>query len=341
MKNGTKRIGTIAIFLALAAVLFSACSEKKAASAAKPKIFEITWGLSPATSAYYAIYSSVAVGIQKANPNLNITVMETGGNADSARKLRDGICNVSNGNMQSDMELYLGMGNFAGEARPDLRALWYSHVSVYQWVATKDSGIKSLKDFNGKYMNPGGIGTQQVQISQGIFKLFNITPRIFEGNQSVASDAFQNRQIVGIAKLGPIPDSFLQQLQATQELEFINITDEEYQQILTIYPFVTHLKVPAGAYEKTGEWNTIALWGGTNALSSLPQEVGYALIKGFAEDAMADFIAAYPEGKNLNLLKQTLDSKIPLHAGTVQYLEEKGYTVPPELIPSEYVRVKK
>ena len=30
----------------------------------------------------------------------------------------------------------------------------------------------------------------------------------------------------------------------------------------------------------------------------------------------------------------------PLHAGTVQYLTEKGYEVPANLIPPEYVPVK-
>jgi TRAP transporter TAXI family solute receptor len=339
LKNGKKPIKIVTLSL-LTVFVLSGCSGNKEASSAKPETIEITWGASPATSAYYAIYSSLAVGIQRANPHLNITVMETGGAADSARKLRDGVCEMSSGNVQSDMESYFGTGNFAGEPRPDLRVLWLDHISYYQWVATKDSGIKTLRDYDNKYINPGGIGTQQAQISQGIFKLFGITPRLLEGNQSVASDAFQNRQIVGIAKLGPVPDSFLTQMQATQELVFIDISEEEYRQILTLYPFMIRMTIPAGTYEKIDEWHTIALLGGADTTNKMPQEVGYTLIKGLMVDARAEWEAAYPDGKDNDILGWTLESKTPLHAGTVQFLVEAGYTVPPDLVPPEYIPVK-
>jgi TRAP transporter TAXI family solute receptor len=339
MKNGKKEIKAVTLFLLAVFVLFS-CSGNKEASDVKPETIEITWGASPATSAYYAIYSSLAVGIQRANPRFNLTVMETGGAADSARQLRDGACEMSSSTVQSDMESYYGTGNFTGEPRPDLRVLWYDHISYYQWVATEDSGIKTLKDYDGKYINPGGIGTQQAQISQGIFKLFGITPRLLEGNQSVASDAFQNRQIAGIAKLGPVPDSFLTQMQATQKLVFIDISEEEYQQILTIYPFMSRITIPAGTYEKTGEWHTIALLGGANTTTKMSQDVGYTLIKGLMVDARAEWEAAYPEGKDNDILGWTLESKTPLHAGAVQFLVEAGHTVPPGLVPPEYTPVK-
>ena len=39
------------------------------------------------------------------------------------------------------------------------------------------------------------------------------------------------------------------------------------------------------------------------------------------------------------MVAYTLASAIPLHAGTVQYLIEKGVSVPESLIPPEYIPV--
>jgi TRAP transporter TAXI family solute receptor len=335
-----KIIGMTVVCLALVSVLLVGGCSKTETTTAAPRVIDLTWGASSSTSPYYAFYASLASGIQKANPQFNITIMETGGSVDNAKRLRDEICEISSSNMQSDMESYNGTGAFEGEPNKDIRVLWYDHVSVYQWAATRESGIRSLKDFDGKYVSPGGAGTQQALVSQEVYKLFGVTPRLFEGNQSVAGDAFQNRQIVSVAKLGPTPDSFLQQMQATQNIIFIDVTQEEYEKILTIYPFMNLLTIPASTYETPTDWHSIALLGGTETLSSMPQDVGYTLVKGLMVDARAEWMAAYPQGGSVDILGQTLQAKTPLHAGTVQYMVEKGYTVPPHLIPPEYVAVK-
>jgi len=46
--------------------------------------------------------------------------------------------------------------------------------------------------------------------------------------------------------------------------------------------------------------------------------------------------AAFPNGAKQDVIQLTLNAKTPLHAGTVQYLHEKGIEVPADLIPPEY-----
>jgi len=336
-----------AILCIIVTVLFSGCSgnnqgaqtDQPAGETQQPESarqVNLTWGASSSTSPFYAFYASLASGIQKANPNFNITIQETGGSDDNAKRVREGTCDIGSCSMESDLKSYNGTGAFEGEPCKDLRVLWYDHVSVYQWATAQSSNITDLTQFDGQYVSPGGAGTSQATVSKDVFELLGVHPKYLEGNQSVAGDAFQNRQIVGIAKLGPTPDSFLQQMQATQPINFINVTDEQYRKILTIYPAMQLVKVPAGAYENTGEWQSVGMLGGTQALSSLPQDAGYKLIKGLMEDARAEWEAAYPQGAATDILALTLQADTPLHAGTVQYLVEKEFDVPKELIPPEY-----
>ena len=58
------------------------------------------------------------------------------------------------------------------------------------------------------------------------------------------------------------------------------------------------------------------------------------MIKAMWEDGKELWQNAYPVGKDNDVLAMTLQ------AGTVQYLVEKGYDVPENLIPPEYVPVQ-
>jgi TRAP-type uncharacterized transport system substrate-binding protein len=57
------------------------------------------------------------------------------------------------------------------------------------------------------------------------------------------------------------------------------------------------------------------------------------MIKAMLEDGKSIWQAAYPTGADNDYIKLTLESSVPLHAGTVQYLKEQGVTVPANLIP--------
>ena len=70
---------------------------------------------------------------------------------------------------------------------------------------------------------------------------------------------------------------------------------------------------------------------------SFSQEMGYRLFKAMWEDGKSIWQSAYPVGATNDVPEMTLQAaSTPLHAGTVQYLKEHGYTVPAHLIPPEY-----
>jgi len=110
-------------------------------------------------------------------------------------------------------------------------------------------------------------------------------------------------------------------------------------QIIAELPFLVKHTTPANTYDGVDHAvDTVALMQGCQSNASMSQETGYKIFKGMVEgkDAWSSTNASAAKQDTIAL---TLQSPIPLHAGTVQYLVENGYDVPENLIPAEYVAV--
>ena len=152
-----------------------------------------------------------------------------------------------------------------------------------------------------------------------------------------------NKQISGLGKICGIPDSTLTQLFLSVDAKIIDFTDEEIAKIQEALPYTMPYTVPASTYKgQEKEVKTFAIGQGAQATSDLSQEAGYQFISALlSEEGQEQWKAAYPPAAEFDVLQTTLDlATFPLHAGTVQYLVEHGYTVPEDLIPPEYVPVE-
>ena len=100
------------------------------------------------------------------------------------------------------------------------------------------------------------------------------------------------------------------------------------------------MTIPAGTYEGIDyDVNTYCFSQGAQSSSNLSQETGYKICTAIFETQRDVWEAAMPNLASNDMVAYTLASAIPLHAGTVQYLIEKGVSVPESLIPPEYVPV--
>lgn len=94
-----------------------------------------------------------------------------------------------------------------------------------------------------------------------------------------------------------------------------------------------NVKVPSKVIQTWAVTTSVSTW------SSLPQKEQYKIVKA-ATANKEDLEKAYPRTKEYNYVEDTIQkSTIPLAAGTVQYLKEKGVKVPDRLIPPVYKSV--
>jgi hypothetical protein len=301
----------------------------------------MTFGAPPASSNLYPYWVAVGKAIQTVYPEFQINVSESQGAIDITKRVRSGDLIVGNSMSNTDYENYNGLGAFNGDPFKDVRILWYYDFTPIQMIVAKDSGVKSISDLNGKKFNPGGTGTAAAIITKQICEVLGVNPNYFEAGQADAGDAVSNRQIIGVVKAGPAPDSFVMQIGATIPIDLISFTDEQIKTITEKYPYLIPVTIPAGTYKGIDhDVKTVQVMMGAQTTSKLSQEDGYKMLKAMNENGREVWANAYPLGAKNDLLKLTLMAKTPLHASAVQYLKEKGYDVPKELIPPEYKETK-
>lgn len=302
-----------------------------------PKSIKLTIGAPPASSAVYGYWVAAAKAIETVYPEFSFTITETQGAVDITERVRSGMVPLGNSVSSTDYENYYGEGGFEGDAFKDLRMIWYFDTTPQQWIVTKDSNITSLKDLTGKRFNPGSTNSSAEAITKLVFAELGIEPDYFDAVQADAGDAVVNRQIVGTSKAGPAPDSFIQQIQGSVDIELLGLEQSEVALLIEKYGYLVPYTIPAGTYPGIDrDILTVATMMGAQTTSKLPQEYGYKMIKAIVEDGRQVWADAYPVGANNNIPELTIKSSVPLHAGTVQYLKEIGVDVPSHLIPPEY-----
>lgn len=301
----------------------------------------MTFGSSPSSSQFYTYWTAIGQTIMAVYPDYQVDISETQGAVDSTNRVVSGELEMGISTSATDYENYYGTGSWEGQPHTDSRLLWYFDESPIQIVVSRESGVKNFSDLAGTRFGPGGTGTSCATIVKQMLETLDVNAELYEAGQGDIKDAVIDRLIVGGAKAGIPGDSFVMEIAASSEIDLISFTDEEIEKICAAIPYVVPATIPAGTY--TGidyDVYTVQILQGSQATRNLSQALGYEFVKAVFEDGKAVWSTAYPQGADKDLAGLTLQSPIPLHAGTVQYLAEKGVGIPTELIPAEYVPVQ-
>lgn len=296
----------------------------------------------PSTSALYSFWVGLGDSLTSVYKNIKPTVSESQGIVAITKSIRQGDADIGNSGASTDYESYTGTGSFKGDADKNLRILFYYEVTWEMFCVDASSNITDVTGLNGKKFNPGGTGGSAEALCDDIMNVLNIHPNYFAASQSDAADAYANKEIVGTTKLGPTVDSYVMQLDASIPIRMLSLTDDQIAQIQKAYPYLISGTIPANTYKGVDKDVKVVgtLQGCQLEKDTYSQEEQYELCKAVFEDGASSWQSAYPSGAQNDLCKLTLESSVPLSAGTVQYLTEKGYTVPQNLIPPEYTPVK-
>jgi len=303
-------------------------------AAAQPT--QLSIGATSQASSLYAYHVAVAQLLNEKLPDINVSVVETGGGLDNMRRLSQG--QVDWGMMaEPDLyEYYKGLGPFEGEANPDFRTFWLTTALAYFPVVGADTGVDSLQDLSGKEFNGGGRGSGTERAVFEAFGALDIKPDWFRTGMGDAVTAFKDRRIVGFTKAGPpqAPDSAIMDAQTARDIKILNWSDQDIAKIKESYPHFDFMKVQDTPYQ-TGPINLRVVFITMGTTTEMSEQQAYDIFKTIVTNV--DQVAeSYPAIKGLDIVKQTLErGQTPLHPGVVRYLKEQGLTVPDRLMPPE------
>jgi TRAP transporter TAXI family solute receptor len=287
---------------------------------------------------FYLMGGGIAQTINRHLPKEFLFTSETtGGGGANIGMLQKGEAELGIAMTSSLYEALAGEAKWTGGVKHDkIRGALALYPSWFTLYTLKSSGIKSLKDLNGRIVGVGSKGMAMDSIFRQFFEEQNIKPKqIHNDGHGATATALGNGVIDAALLFSYPPFAAIAELESTKDLAFVPLSPAEQKALTDKYSFYVADSMPAGSYKGAtvdvpgvSEWNMLV----TNV--DVPADKVYLIVKTLCEN-QADMIAVHNSAKFMTA-ENTLNFNIPLHAGAVRYLKEKGIKVPARLIPAEY-----
>jgi TRAP transporter TAXI family solute receptor len=306
---------------------------------AEGKEFRVKWGATSVRSSGYAHGVLFAKAVNEAYPGeISVTVVETGGWVENLSRMRIGLLKLAQVNPVSAYTAYNGLYDFKDQKNPNIRMLAVTAISIFTFVAGKDTGVTTLEGLNGIKMasNPA---TTSERLARMLLESNGIKPVYKWGGTASNLEAMKAKTVDAWGRPG-YRDGGITELAISRPLNFLPVTDEHLKKYNAKYP--AHGKAvlsPAGQFKGQDKaYQTLAFVEGEMCDKGMPADVIYKILKAvYAKRAdMAKVDATYREGGLVNFPKLTMEyCDVPLHPGAVKFYREQGLKIPDELIPPE------
>jgi TRAP transporter TAXI family solute receptor len=286
---------------------------------------------------YYPLGTKLADMLNKySDGRIKATASTSGASVANARALAAGDASLVF--IQNDIAFYAykGIYMFEGSRVEVIRGVAVLYPEIIQIVVRADSGIRSLKDLEGKIVAVGAAGSGTAVEAEIILRAAGlwdkITPQYLDFRQAAASLKLGTVHAAFI--VAGIPTAAVQELAATTPVNLVSIPQDLHSKLVAQgYRFFIPVNVPKGTYSgMTEDVQTLAVLAMLAVRADVPEDVVYKVL-----DIMFTYIgelrAAHARAEAVSLEKALEGMPIPLHPGAVKYYKDKGITIPPELQP--------
>ncbi len=345
-----KRIALLLIFAFVLSIGLMGCGQKEQPQQsgegeqqepAKVEKMQINIITGSTGGTYYALGGAMANVWNKYLDNVQVTPQPGGASVESINRVNAG-----------EVELGMAMNNIADDAwngrnsynEPirNFRAIGVIYPEVYQGVALKESGIKSIEDIKGKRVAVGPVGSGTLVLTEAVLTetgmTFNDIKAAYDGFGDAASK-MKDGHLDAAFNVLSVPAAAIQDIQTVREIEVIEIPNDIYEKIKAKYPFFSQYTIPAGTYGNEEDKLTVNCQAALYVSPDLPEDVVYDITKVWFEQT-AEVAQAHAAAQWLadELAAGKLETALmgittPLHPGAYKYFVEKGIEVPDEIKP--------
>jgi TRAP transporter TAXI family solute receptor len=217
-----------ALSLALIAVLVTAWLQSS-----KTEYLTLAAGASSGES--YVLGNALKKVVERHNPRIRITLLETGGTVENLQMLEAGRAQLATA--QADIT-----------PGPKARALAVLYDDTFQLLVLKDSPAQNLVDLQGHRIGLAQSGGQ-FQSFLRVVEHFGLHPSDFQfvgANDQAAADAFLNGRADALFRVRAIGDPSIEQLVHSGRVRFLTIAHAAAMKIK--YPALEAALIPVGAY---------------------------------------------------------------------------------------------
>lgn len=236
-------------------------------------------------------------------------------------------------------ETYKGKAGFPYK---NMRGMFTLYPNVMQWVARKDSGIKSVADLKGKRIVPGQVASATEINSREMLSAYGlnylpdkgaINVRVEYLGYNETSDQIKNGQLDATHIAGGVPTAAIIDMLSSGAGYLISMEPAKIAEICKRYPWYFPYTIPAGTYPKQDkDIHTIALSNLLFTDARQPDDLIYMLTKATYE-YHSDLVLAHRATEYAVEKNAFNGMTIPLHPGAIKYFKERGIAIPQKLMP--------
>jgi len=236
---------------------------------------------------------------------------------------------------------YKGKGTYEGQPIKDFRAITMLWENVEHFLLQKEyaktGNIQDLKNLKQKYsIGKRGSGTEgstrTILTALGIDPEVAFTPEYLGYGPSV--QAMIDGRISGASTPAGPPVAAVTQAfaQMGQDVTLLSFSDSQLQQVRSEFPVWTAHTLPVNTYPgQTQAVQTIAQPNFLACHVSLSEDVVYTLTKTIY-DNLSEIQNIHKATLAMKLEKAISGLAVPLHPGAAKFYQEKGITIPTELL---------
>ena len=295
---------------------------------AKPERQFLSIGTAPAGGAFFVVGGALAEVADANGKDLGwqVTAEATQGSQENIRRLSAGELDFALSN--AAITYFAVRGESSWDKAHDVRAVMTLAPNIALFIATEQSGVKSIADLAGQRVSVGPAGAGFEMFVQPLVEAHGVTYDDFtplNATQAAAVDYLADGSAAAAFLGGAVPTASISQASASMDLVFVPFEPEIRQQLIEQYPFFFPATIPANTYRNQEEDFAGLNVGSMHLITSatVDEEVVYQMTKLIYEQR-ADVVERHPAGNAIKPGNVVRDTGTPFHPGAERYYREIG-----------------
>jgi TRAP transporter TAXI family solute receptor len=324
-----KKTLVLILSLILVASAFAGCSSKDAtttegsASNETEKTLDLAFATGGTSGTYYPLGGAIANVWNDKIAGINVTIQPAGASVENINRVASGEVDLVLAMNNIADQAFKGEGDSFPNALTNFKAIGVVYPEVMHVITTKNSGINSIADLQGKKINPGPPGSGTYVTAMEILKAFNVDDYSSSpGSFSDAVAGLQDGNIDAAFAVVSFPSSAVVEIATARDVKILEITGDELAKLQESIPFAAPFTVTGGEYNGQDEdAQTIALQAVLYAKDTLDAELVYNLTKEMYENTDA-IAAGHARGKQISIDRALDGITTDVHEGAQKYYDE-------------------
>jgi TRAP transporter TAXI family solute receptor len=320
-----KRIGVIGV----AALLAAALAAPPDLGAQPRQLVTIASGW--VVGVYYPLAGAMSRILYNAKDlNLRATVESSGASVANAQLIGTGDADFAL--LQNDIAYYASQGTtlgaFQGKPVKNLGGVFTIYPELVHIVATRASGVRSVRDLKGRrvVLGPQGSGTEQNALQ--LLELYGVKEadlgKAERIDAAAAADELKDGRVDAAFFTTGLGSAVLVDTFISGKTVMVPVEAAEGEALRRKFPFYTMETIPANTYKgQEQQVMTPAVMAMLVARTDLPEELVYKFTKAIF-DNLPQFHAAHAAARNLKLETALNGMPVPLHPGAGRFYRDKG-----------------